>query len=107
MFQYAAGLALAHLRNTILKLDVSWFSEQNAEAKHERYGLDFFVLDAHFATEQELAWSRGHQRNVAEHRFARLLNKIGLRGYAELLPTGSIARKSELTLAVLLCSMTA
>ena len=46
MFQYAEGLALAHRRNTVLKLDVSWFSEGNAEANHERYGLDCFVLDA-------------------------------------------------------------
>ena len=88
MFQYAAGLALAHRWNTVLKLDVSWFSEGSAEASHERYGLDCFVLNAHFATEQELAWSRGHQRNVAESRFARLLGNIGLRRYAALLPTG-------------------
>jgi len=88
MFQYAAGLALAHRRNTVLKLDVSWFSEGNAAVAHERYGLDCFVLDAHFATEQELAWCRGHQRNVAESRFARLLENIGLRRYAELLPAG-------------------
>lgn len=51
MFQYAAGLALAYRRNTVLKLDVSWFSEENAQANHERYGLDCFVLDAHFVTE--------------------------------------------------------
>jgi hypothetical protein len=49
MIQYADGLALAHRRNTVLKLDVSWFSEGSAEASHERYGLDCFVLDAHFA----------------------------------------------------------
>jgi len=47
MFQYAAGLALAHRWNTVLKLDVSWFSEGNAAAAHERYGLDCFVVDAH------------------------------------------------------------
>lgn len=55
MFQYAAGLALAHLRNTVLNLDVSWFSEVSAEVVHEKYWLDCFVLDAHFATQQELA----------------------------------------------------
>jgi hypothetical protein len=88
MFQYAAGLALAHRRNTVLKLDVSWFSEQNAEANHERYGLDCFVLDAHLATEQELVWCRGLQRNAAESRLERLLSKIGLGRYSELLPTG-------------------
>lgn len=88
MFQYAAGLALAHRRNTILKLDVSWFSEGSAAVAHERYGLDCFVLDAHFAAEQELEWRRGHQRNVAESRLGRLLSKIGLQRYSELLPTG-------------------
>ena len=51
MFQYAAGLVLAHGRNTVLKLDVSWFSEGNSVLAHERYGLDCFVLDAHFAAE--------------------------------------------------------
>jgi hypothetical protein len=51
MFQYAAGLALAHTRNTVLKLDISRFSEGNAAVAHERYGLDCFVLDANFATE--------------------------------------------------------
>ncbi len=88
MFQYAAGLALAHRRNTVLKLDVSWFSQGNAAVAHERYGLDCFVLNGQFATAQELDWCRGLQRNVAESRFARLLTKIGLRRYAELLPTG-------------------
>jgi len=88
MFQYAAGLALAHRRNTVLKLDVSWFSEGSAEASHERYGLDCFVLNGQFATAQELEWCRGHQRNVSESRFGKFLSKIGLTRYAELLPTG-------------------
>lgn len=88
MFQYAAGMALAHERNTVLKLDVSWFSQGNAAVAHERYWLDCFVLNAQFATEQELEWCRGHQRNTAEVRFGRLLSKIGLRRYSELLPTG-------------------
>jgi len=88
MFQYAAGLALAHSRNTVLKLDVSWFSEGNAAVAHERYGLDCFVLNGQFATAQELDSCRGLQRNVAEHRYARLLNKIGLRRYADLIPLG-------------------
>lgn len=88
MFQYASGLALAYRRNTVLKLDVSWFSEGNAAAVHERYGLDCFVLSGQFATAHELDSCRGSQRNVAEHRFARLLNKIGLRRYADLIPLG-------------------
>ena len=51
MFQYASGLALAYKRNMVLKLDISWFSEGNAAVAHERYGLDCFVLGAHFAAE--------------------------------------------------------
>jgi hypothetical protein len=51
MFQYASGLAFAYKRNTALKLDISWFSEGNAAVAHEWYGLDCFVLDAHFAAE--------------------------------------------------------
>ena len=41
MFQYAAGLALAHRRNTVLKLDVSWFSDGNAAVANEKYWVDF------------------------------------------------------------------
>ena len=88
MFQYAAGLALAHRRNTVLKLDVSWFSKSNAAVAHERYGLDCFVLNGQFATAQELDWCRGVQQNVAESRASRLLRKIGLRRYADLIPLG-------------------
>jgi hypothetical protein len=88
MFQYAAGLALAHVRNTVLKLDVSWFSQGNADVAHERYGLDCFVLNGQFSTAQELDWCRGHQQNVAESRASRLLRKIGLRRYADLIPVG-------------------
>jgi hypothetical protein len=57
MFQYAAGLALAHVRNTVLKLDVSWFSQGNAAVAHERYGLDCFVLNGQFATQWKLTRS--------------------------------------------------
>ena len=59
----------------------------------QQYAADCFVLDAQFATEQELEWRRGHQRNVAESSFGRLLSKIGLRRYAELLPTGENCKK--------------
>jgi len=41
MLQYAVGLALAHRRNTMLKLDISWFSEGNAAAANEKYWVDF------------------------------------------------------------------
>jgi len=57
MFQYAAGLALAHVRNTVLKLDVSWFSQGTAAVARERYGLDCFVLESHFATQWKLTRS--------------------------------------------------
>ncbi len=41
MFQYAAGLALAHRRNTVLKLDVSWFSEGNAAVALKQGDTEF------------------------------------------------------------------
>jgi len=41
MFQYSAGLLLAHGRNKVLKLDVSWFSEGNAAVAHEKYVVFF------------------------------------------------------------------
>ena len=43
MFQYAPGLvlALAHRRNTVLKLDVSWFSEGNAAVALKQGDTEF------------------------------------------------------------------
>lgn len=88
MFQYAAGLSLAHHHQTTLKLDVSWFSEGKATAFHERYGLDCFNVTEQFATNQEIDFHRGLMKNVSEDRYSRILSKMGLSRYANLLPLG-------------------
>jgi len=59
MFQYAAGLALAEHRRTVLKLDVSWFREDPAYEAHNRYGLSCFNVTEQFATQDEIDCVRG------------------------------------------------
>lgn len=59
MFQYAAGLSLACLRRTTLKLDTSWFAETAGIKTHERYALDSFDLSEQIADPAEIARSRG------------------------------------------------
>jgi hypothetical protein len=53
MFQYAAGLALAEQRRTVLKLDVAWYRERSDHAAHNRYSLSCFNITEQFATEHE------------------------------------------------------
>lgn len=59
MFQYAAGLALAEQRRTVLKLDVSWFREYADHAAHNRYALSCFNITEQFATAEEIDRVRG------------------------------------------------
>jgi hypothetical protein len=55
MFQYAAGLALAERRRTVLKLDVSWFEERPDYEAHNRYALSCLNITEQFATAEETA----------------------------------------------------
>ena len=55
MFQYAAGLALATLRRTVLKLDVGWFGSIDGQENHEAYALSCFNITEQFATAHEAA----------------------------------------------------
>jgi hypothetical protein len=66
MFQYAAGLALAERRRTVLKLDVSWFREDPAYEAHNRYALSCFNVTEQFATVPEIEQSRGVQLTRTE-----------------------------------------
>jgi hypothetical protein len=52
MFEYAAGLALARRRRTVLKLDVSFYHEHDVDDRH--YSLDCLNVPAQFATRQEV-----------------------------------------------------
>lgn len=66
MFQYAAGLALAESRRTVLKLDVSWFREYAHLEPHNRYGLSCFNITEQFATKEEIDRVCGRPRSRAE-----------------------------------------
>lgn len=59
MFQYAAGLALAEHRRTVLKLDVSWYREYPEYEAHNRYALSCFNITEQFATPEELERVQG------------------------------------------------
>ncbi|MBD2028356.1 alpha-1,2-fucosyltransferase [Leptolyngbya sp. FACHB-711] len=50
LFQYSAGLSLAHRNRTVLKLDLSWF-EFNS---YRQYGLSDFRIRENFASREEI-----------------------------------------------------
>ena len=89
MFQYAAGLALAHRRRTILKLDVSWFREYAEHEEHNRYALGCFNISEHFATREEIErtrgvrltrverWSKTWAQRLHFFRYARRMDEVG------------------------------
>lgn len=96
MFQYAAGLALAHARRTVLKLDVSWFREDPAYEDHNRYALNCFNVTEQFATEEEIARSRGIRVTRMERwsvpvaralRFYQYANRLTVTGNSYRQPT--------------------
>ncbi len=59
MFQYAAGLALAEHRRTVLKLDPGWFRHDPTCASHNSYSLSCFNITEQFATQEEIDRVRG------------------------------------------------
>jgi hypothetical protein len=90
MFQYAAGLAVAHRRRTVLKLDVSWFGEDPAYEDHNRYSLSAFNILEQFATEEEVRRIRGVRRTRTETWLARAAHALRLPTLSDLhRPTGS------------------
>lgn len=83
MFQYAAGLALAERRRTVIKLDVSWFRDDPAYEGHNRYALSCFNLTEQFATQEEIDRVRGVQLTRTERWAASLARAARLRQYAQ------------------------
>lgn len=53
MFEYAAGLALAWRRRTVLKLDTTFYHEHDVDDRH--YSLDCLNVPAQFSTQQEVS----------------------------------------------------
>lgn len=88
MFQYAAGLALAERRRTVLKLDVGWFHEDPEHAPHNRYGLSCFNVTEQFATREEIDRIRGRPFRRTESWAAGAASMLRLPRLAELLAHG-------------------
>jgi hypothetical protein len=82
MFQYAAGLALAEHRRTVLKLDVSWFRENPAYEAHNRYALSCLNITEQFATQEEIDRVRGVQLTRTERWSVTLARALRLYRYA-------------------------
>jgi hypothetical protein len=85
MFQYAAGLALASARRTVLKLDVSWFRELGEHEGHNRYSLGCFNICEQFATSEEIDRIKGSPLTRIESFSARLARTLHLYRYANSL----------------------
>lgn len=83
MFQYAAGLALAEQRRTVLKLDVSWFREDPAYEGHNRYALSCLNITEQFATQEEIDRVRGVALTRTERWSVALARALRLRQHAE------------------------
>jgi Glycosyl transferase family 11. len=82
MFQYAAGLALAERRRTVLKLDVSWFREYAEFEAHNRYALSCFNVTEQFATQEEIDRVAGVKLTRAERWSIALAERLHLYRYA-------------------------
>lgn len=84
MFQYAAGLAVARRRRTVLKLDVSWFRDYTEYEPHNRYGLECFNIAEQFATKEEIDRVRGRPYRRTEHWAAKAAGLMRLPRLAEM-----------------------
>ena len=85
MFQYAAGLALAEQRRTVLKLDVSWFREYAGYEAHNRYALSCFNIIEQFATQEEIDRVAGVRLTRAERWSVALAKRLHFYCYASRL----------------------
>jgi Glycosyl transferase family 11 len=83
MFQYAAGLALAERRRTVLKLDVSWFREDPAYEAHNRYALSCLNVTEQFATQEEIERVRGVQLTRTERWSVAIARALRFYRYAQ------------------------
>ncbi|MEX1188543.1 MAG: alpha-1,2-fucosyltransferase [Bacteroidia bacterium] len=73
MFQYAAGLSLAHKLNTELLIDKTWFDLEFEKQTPRNYGLEPFSIHAKIATDVQVKESlRIGKSGIIE----RVINKI-------------------------------
>lgn len=87
MFAYAAGLALAEQRRTVLKLDVSWFRHYAEFEAHNRYALSCFNITEQFATDEEILRVRGRALSRTERWSVWAARRLRFHRYADALST--------------------
>ncbi|MEZ5415174.1 MAG: alpha-1,2-fucosyltransferase [Opitutaceae bacterium] len=80
MFQYAAGLALAEARRTVLKLDVNWFREYPNHQNFIRYALSCLNVTEQFATAEEIERVRGLYFSRSERGVRKIVQALQLDG---------------------------
>jgi hypothetical protein len=87
MFQYAAGLALAHKHRTALKLDTGWFPVNAARSgvRHYAYALHCFNVLEQFATQEEINGLVGRSGGLCEKVVYRAATILGLHRLSRLL----------------------
>jgi hypothetical protein len=80
MFQYAAGLALAHKHRTALKLDTSWFPINAVRSGVRRYAYELHCLNVleQFATQEEINDLVGQNGGLGEKLAYRAATILGL-----------------------------
>ena len=82
MFEYAAGLALARRRRTVLKLDTTFYHEHDVDDRH--YSLDCLNVPAQFATADEV-WKLNGKLGRKQELARKVLLALGQRRLADLL----------------------
>ncbi len=87
MFQYAAGLSLAEMHRTVLKLDVSWFRMDPQYEAHNRYALSCLNITEQFATQEEVDRVRGVSLTTIEQASIRVARAVRFFRYADSLPS--------------------
>lgn len=91
MFCYAAGLSLAYLRNTVLKLDLSDICQSDSERP---LGLDCFSLNMNFATVDEI-WKLNGKTGRKQDFMRKILLMGGQKRLADYITTVGRAHYQE------------
>ena len=81
MFEYAAGLALARRRRTVLKLDTTFYCEHDVDDRH--YSLDCLNVPAQFATADEI-WALNGKVGRKQELARGVLKALGQKRLADL-----------------------
>lgn len=82
MFEYAAGLSLARLNRTVLKLDTSFYCKHDIDNRH--YSLDCLNVNAQFATAEEI-WKMNGKLGKKQALVKKILGLFGQRRLVDLL----------------------